>query len=167
MNRKRIVGIAAAVVTLAGTTLIASARPTAAPPPGSDAPKALVGTYTTKLTQDEIRSAPAGYILPSDPRWKLVILNAAGGSARALGMVPTNHGGATIPFSVTGKRIFLQCMSEGVGTLPGHPTRGHSTYSWSISGRMLRFKLVSQPCKSSDDKAQPIVLASEPWHKVR
>jgi hypothetical protein len=157
--------IAAAVVgvTLTGTTLIASAQPTAAPPPGGPAPKALAGTYTTKLTHAEIVSAPRPEFFPSQPRWRLVILNSAvGNSPRALGLNPVGSGGPAVPFGVSGKRINLQCQTEG-----GVPTRGHSTFTWSLNGRTLTFKLVSQPCKSSTDRNTPVVLTSEPWHKVR
>lgn len=157
-----IAAAAVGVSAIAGTTSIASAQPTATPPPGGPAPKALVGTFTTKLTHAEIVSVPRPEFFPIQPRWKLVILNSAvGNSPRALGVNPVGSGGPAIPFGVAGKRIYLQCQTEG-----GAPTRGHSTFTWSLSGRTLRFKLVSQPCKSSNDRNTPVVLTSEPWHKA-
>lgn len=130
---------------------------------GGPAPKALVGTYTTKRTRAEIVSVPRPEFFPSQPRWKLVILNSAvGTSPRALGLNPVGSSGPAVPFGVAGKRIHLQCQTED-----GVPTRGHSTFSWSLNGRTLTFKLVSLPCKSSNDRNQPVVLTSEPWHKVR
>jgi hypothetical protein len=163
MKERRAVAAAGTLAALVWLVSIAGAHPTAAPPPpGGPAPKALVGTYTTTLTRDEILSVPRPRFFPSNPRWKLIIINeGAGGIAPyALGLNPVGSGGPAIPFGVKKNRIFLQCINAN-----GFPARGYSTYTWTLRGRTLTFKLVSHPCKSDDDRNQPIVLTSEPWKK--
>jgi hypothetical protein len=44
--------------------------------------------------------------------------------------------------------------------------RGHNTYAWARTARTLTFKAVSTPCKNPDDRNQPVVLTSEPWHRA-
>ena len=163
MGRHPATSVAALAAALTAAVSLAGARSGAAPPPGGAAPKQLVGTFTTKLTRADQLRWPKDALFIAEPRWTLVIANSgSGASPRVLGLRPTKSGGPSIPFGVAGSRIYLRCLSDD-----GFPIRGHSTYTWSLVGRTLRFVLVSQPCKSPDDRSQVVVLTSEPWHKIR
>ena len=52
---------------------------------------------------------------------------------RAVGFGPTGSGRDSVPFGVSGHRIYLACLDDsGV-------VAGHATYTWSITNGSLRF----------------------------
>ncbi len=109
-------------------------------PPGGAAPKALVGTWQTTLTAAELRKTSAQ---DAHRTWQLVIVNSRFLSyPRALGFRPAGVGGDTVPFAVAGHRLLLSCLNDS-----GAPTKGYGTYTWSVTGKTLRFRLVSEACR--------------------
>jgi hypothetical protein len=149
------IGLAVALVTLAFVT---AATSSGVLPPGGPAPKQLVGKYTATLSGEALRRV---HISASQNHWLLTIQNKGISPApRVLDLFPVGSGGPSIAFGVSGNHIYLGCLND-----QGLFMRGHSTYMWSVNGRTLTFKLVRQPCTSSDDRTQPTVLTSQPWHK--
>ena len=144
-------------LVLALVAAVPSLAAEAAGPPGAAAPKSLTGTWRATLSHDTIRKET----LPdAHATWELVIVNGSYLSfKRALGLRPVGRGGDTIPFGVTGSRIYLTCLVEGAAT------KGYDTYSWSTSGTSLRLKLVRKTCREKQNDTV-LILTSQAWHRV-
>jgi hypothetical protein len=132
----------------------------ASPGPGGPAPKALRGTWHTTLTKaDQDTAAIPAHVAA---RWTLVIVNGKYLTyARALGLRPTGQGGDTVPFGVKGHRIYLSCLDSNAA-----PSSGFGTYSWSVSGGALRFRVVNDRCTNPDRRNYVAILTSEAWHRI-
>jgi hypothetical protein len=145
------------------TTTIALEASGSRIPPGGPAPKALIGNWRTVLTAADVKKAPVQRLMPvGTPPWHLIILNTGvGNSPRVLGLRPGDESGPSIPFGVQGRLIHLECLSSGAGL----PIAGHDTFSWSVRGGALRFKVVALHCKNPDDRNRAVVLTSEPWRR--
>jgi hypothetical protein len=125
--------------------------------PGGNAPRPLVGTWQTTLT-----AADVSRIKDPHRTWQLVIVNGKYLTyPRALGLRPKGSGGDTVPFGATASRLYLSCLTDG-----GVPTKGYGTYSWTITAKTLRFKLVSEPCRDPILRDRIVILTREAWRKV-
>jgi hypothetical protein len=123
--------------------------------PGGAAPRALVGTWQTTLS-----AADAAHIRDPNRTWQLVVVNGRYLTyPRALGLRPKGSGGDTVPFGATGGRLYLSCLTDGV------PSKGYGTYSWTVAGKTLRFKLVSEPCRDPILRDRIVILTKGSWRK--
>jgi hypothetical protein len=130
-------------------------------PPGGPAPKSLVGTWRTTLTRTDI--AKAAYPAHMTTSWELVLVNGRYLAwPRALGLRPAGEGGDTVPFGFKANHLYVACLAGG----DGHVVSGYGTYAWSLSGRTLRFRLVSEPCKDRDLRNRIVILTSRSWTRV-
>jgi hypothetical protein len=149
----RIAGLAALIVAVP-----ALAAGVVAGPPGADAPRSLTGTWRATLSRETVHKET----LPdAHTTWELVIVNGKYLSfKRALGLRPAGEGGDTIPFGVTGNRLYLTCLVDGA------VAKGYDTYSWSSSGKALRLKLVKKTCREKLNDTI-LILTSQSWKRVR
>jgi hypothetical protein len=150
LNMLIAVGVAGAAVATgaAGATRI----------PGGLAPKPLIGTWRTTLTSADLHR----FTGPDTARsWTLIVVNAKYLSyPRALGFGPTGSGRDSVPFGVSGHRIYLACLDDsGI-------VAGHATYTWSITNGSLRFTRVAEPCKDPVLRDRIVILTSHPWRKA-
>jgi hypothetical protein len=117
-------------------------------PPGSPVPARLAGLYVARFTtQDE--QTTGTWNLRLGPGHHLEIWNRGDPVAHS----PTFEGG---PVSFRGNRmIFAQVTAEGV-------CRVGATYEWTLTGRLLRFRLVGK------DGCEPRVITFTPhaWRRV-
>jgi hypothetical protein len=149
---------------LIGSTGVALAAANPLVPPGGPAPRALVGTWRTTLTAADVARASNPAHMPAQRTWELVVGNTPYLRwPRALGLRPAGQGGDTMPFGFTGHRLYVQCLAGDQGTV----VSGHGTYAWSLRGKSLRFRLVSEPCTDRDLRNQIVILTSRPWTRVR
>jgi hypothetical protein len=149
---------------LIGSTGAALAAATPFIPPGGPAPKPLAGTWRTTLTRADVARASNPAHLPAHGMWELVLANGRYLKwPRALGLRPAGEGGDTVPFGFRGNRLYVECLAGDQGSV----VAGHGTYSWSLRGQALRFKLVSEPCKDRDLRNRIVILTSQRWTKVR
>ena len=140
------------------STGIALAGANAVNPPGGPAPKPLVGTWRTTLTHADV--AKASNPAHMEFTWELVLVNGRYLTwPRALGLRPAGEGGDTVPFGFKANRLYVACLAGG----DGHVVSGYGTYAWTLSGRNLRFKLVSEPCKDRDTRNRIAILTSRAW----
>jgi hypothetical protein len=146
-----------AVVAIVGAALAAVATG-ATRIPGSNAPKTLTGTWKTTLTSADLHRLKA----PDAARsWTLAVVNAKYLSySRALGFGPSNSGRDTVPFGVSGHRIYLSCLNAN-----GDIIAGYATYAWSIANGALRFTRVAEPCRDPILRDRILILTSHPWRK--
>jgi hypothetical protein len=162
MNRITRRGPLLIALALLGSTGVALAGAKAVSPPGGPAPKALVGTWRTTLTRADI--ARASNPAHMTAAWELVLVNGRYLKwPRALGLRPAGQGGDTVPFGFERNRVYIECLAGGAGTV----VAGHGTYAWSLRGRTLRFRLVSEPCKDRDLRNRIVILTSRPWTRVQ
>jgi hypothetical protein len=144
--------IAAAVATGAIGVVAAAAAAT----PGGPAPKALAGTWRTTLTSADLHRLKGP---DSTKVWTIIIVNSRYLSyARALGFGPASSGRDSVPFGVTGHKLYLSCLNAD-----GAPSRGYATYSWQVAGGSLRFTKVSEPCSDRILRNRIVILTSHPW----
>ncbi len=123
--------------------------------PGAAAPRVLVGTWQTTLS-----AADAARIRDPHRTWQLVVANGRYLTfPRALGLRPKGSGGDTVPFGAAGGRIYLSCLTDGV------PSKGYGTYSWALTGKVLRFRLVSEPCRDPILRDRIVILTRGSWTK--
>lgn len=142
-------------VSIAGGVLAAAAVG-ATRIPGGPAPKPLIGTWRTSLTSAETHRLASG----ASRGWTLTIVNAKYLSyPRALGFGPSGSGRDTVPFGISGHRIYLACLNDG--GIAG----GYATYGWSIANGTLRFTRVAEPCRDPVTRDRIVVLTSHPWHR--
>jgi hypothetical protein len=135
-------------------------RTTGSTLPGGPAPKALTGTWRTTLTAADLQRLKAPG--ESHRTWALVIVNAKYLSyPHALGLGPANSGRDTVPFGVTGNKLYLACLADD-----GTPTHGFATYTWRLAGGALRFARVSEPCRDPILRDRIVILTSHPWRKA-
>jgi hypothetical protein len=145
----RIAGLAALILAVPALAAVG--------PPGADAPKSLTGTWRATLSTETLRKET----LPDAHKtWELAIVNGKYLSyKRALGLRPVGRGGDTIPFGISGNRLYLTCLVEG------SVARGYDTYSWSSTGKALRLKLVKHACREKLNDTV-LILTSQPWRRV-
>jgi hypothetical protein len=133
-------------------------------PPGGPAPTWLIGTWRTTLTRADVAGASSPAHMPAQRTWELVLSNDRYLKwPRALGLRPAGQGGDVAPFGFEGSRLYVECLAGDQGTVAS----GHGTYAWSLHGKALRFRLVSEPCTNRDLRNRIAILTSEPWTKVR
>jgi hypothetical protein len=137
----------------------ALAARTVAGPPGGAAPKALVGTWRTTLDQADIQKLAAQ---ETHKTWELVIINGKYLSyARALGLRPAGVKGDTVPFAVSGHKLLVSCLNDD-----GLVAKGYGVYSWAVSGKTLRVKLLKEPCRDRILRDRIVILTSHSWHRA-
>lgn len=128
----------------------------AASTPGGPAPKALAGTWRTTLTSADVHRLKGP---DSTKAWTIIVVNSRYLSyPRALGFGPVASGRDTVPFGVSGHKLYLACL-----TADGVPSSGYATYSWQIAGGALRFTKVSEPCRDPITRNRIVILTSHPW----
>jgi len=153
-------GATLAVAIVFAVPAAAFAASVLTPPPGGPAPKALLGTWKVTLTKaDQTKAALPAFMFSN---WVLVVSNAKYLTyPRALSLRPPPHGGNAAPFGVKGNRIFIQCLGRAATVTPGY-----GTYTWSVTGKTLKFRRVSEPCKDLIRRNYIAILTSEPWKKA-
>lgn len=123
--------------------------------PGGPAPTALTGTWRTTLTSADLHRLKAP---DAHKAWTIIIVNSRYLTyPRALGFGPVTSGRDTVPFGVSGHKLYLACLTDGT------PSRGYATYSWRIAGGTLRFTKVSEPCRDPYLRDRIVILTSHPW----
>ena len=128
----------------------------AAATPGGPAPKALAGTWRTTLTAADLHRLKAP---DAHKAWTIIIVNSRYLTyPRALGFGPVASGRDTVPFGVSGHKLYLACLNAD-----GAPSRGYATYSWQVAGSSLRFTKVSEPCRDPYLRDRIVILTSHPW----
>jgi hypothetical protein len=95
--------------------------------------------------------------------WQLVIVNSGYLSyKRALGLRPAGQGGDTVPFGVSGNRIFIHCLGDNAQVTPGY-----GTYTWTATATTLKLHVVHDACPNADRRNYIATLTSETWRKSR
>jgi hypothetical protein len=127
-------------------------------PPGGPAPKPLIGVWKVQITPAELHKLE----YPGSKRgWQINFINGKYDKyARALGFGPANERSDAVPYGVTGSKVYLSCLNE-----EGAPIAGYATYSWTVAGGSLRFKLVKEPCKNALLRDRIVILTGHPWHR--
>jgi hypothetical protein len=139
---------------------VALAARTAAGPPGTAAPKSLVGVWRTTLDQKDLERLKA----PGENHrtWELVILNGKYlAYPRALGLRPVGVKGDTVPFAVSGNRLLVSCLND-----LGIATKGYGVYRFAVTGKTLQLTLVKEPCSDTILRDRIVILTSHPWRRT-
>src|SRR5262249_2187676 len=120
-------------------------------PPGGPAPKALVGIWKVQITSAQLHKLAE----PTSKRtWQINFINGKYDKyARALGYGPVNERNDAVPYGVAGNKLYLNCLNQD-----GAPIAGYASYSWTVAGGSLHFKLVNEPCKNAFLRDRIVIL---------
>jgi hypothetical protein len=126
------------------------------------APKELLGKYTTRLKPNDLPPNPPDELTFGSTKWTLTIANTGGVDNGPVFAIANSEAGSleNPSFGVKGDLILLHREECAAGDKPFYENQ----YRYKLRGKTLTLTKVKNSCP---DEVALTILTSEPWTKVR